>query len=94
MKWPLTMEYSRGGRYHVWNGSVSVDSDVQNLVFPKEKEILNLWEKHCPGKMLHIGSDISEPVSGFWADAGPGTTPAQRQAFCEDLLLQCKEMTA
>ncbi len=82
--------HSKSGRYFVWNGTDKLDQDFQVLKFPNETEIGEIWERHCPGKPFSLGSYIDRPINGFWANAGSGTTPKQRQAFCDELLQLCE----
>jgi len=90
-KLPLTMKYhSRSGRYCISNGTDRNDPDFQLLQFPKEAVIGRLWKKHFPKVSFSLGRDLEQPIAGFWADVGGGTSPHDRKTFSDELLTLCE----
>lgn len=83
----LVMEFHRkSGRYVVKN------KDGRQILFPKAIKIKEIWHNIFPSTTFFVGSGISMPVTGFYAEVSPGTKAKDRQRFCDALAIECKSI--
>jgi hypothetical protein len=77
--------HKRSGRYQIF---VVGDNRLAN--FPSEDRICALWNELFPDIDFSVGSSVDlGPLDFFYADVGRGTTPKERQAFCDTLSKEC-----